>query len=196
MPLEDSGSSAHTRRFKRNRTRYEGDGNANPPKRQLCLPVTPSSVSPQTLRATKSSIASSSVSLSKIEENTFGYYDATQGQINGSQHPVGQTTIDQLTPYPTRQPRKPRSELHGDADQPAVSADFNASNDASLQNSADGGLEFAGKPIAPEILCGDTDTGLKDEYPLDDDLMEEDMASLLDTTLNNVQDRRPNMTQL
>ncbi|KAI1387469.1 uncharacterized protein F4822DRAFT_406590 [Hypoxylon trugodes] len=184
----------------------DGDGEgsiAKRYKRRLPPPATPSSSSFQTLKITKSSHGSDHIYLSKFE-------DVTHGQTSGPLYQQGQTTMDQLTPYPTRRPQGPVIQLSRSIEKESmIGSDVNSSPPL-----------MGGQRLVPPIITGASETNnvlqnlnhsdgladvgyqttsngtrirgdyvvVEDEYPLDEDLMEEDMANALDSTSDNAQE--------
>ncbi|KAI2628785.1 hypothetical protein GGR54DRAFT_588720 [Hypoxylon sp. NC1633] len=181
-----SRTSHHARGSKRSRVTVEEDGNIRS-KRRFSRPATPSSSPFQTLRVTKSTTASNRISLPNIEGSSSGYayHDAPQGQATAAQLPVPRTTMEQLTPYPTRRPYEHGNQPSHDAEQPIISADIAISKNVRLLSDANTGHELAVTAGAPERPAADNSIDL---YPLDQGFMEEDMACLLDTVLENVQE--------
>ncbi|KAI1416547.1 hypothetical protein F5Y13DRAFT_154198 [Hypoxylon sp. FL1857] len=87
--------------LKRSGTAQDEDVNAKRVKYQWSIPATPSSSPFRTLRVTKSQNISNRTLFPKVEEDASG----------GSQYPLGWTTMNQLTPYPTRREQEVVSQL-------------------------------------------------------------------------------------
>ncbi|KAI2621979.1 hypothetical protein GGS26DRAFT_594352 [Hypomontagnella submonticulosa] len=182
---------------------------------ELSLPATLSSGPFRTLRITKPSTARDRWSLQKSEKDELNLSDGISSQGARPRHPRGQTTMEQLTPYPTgrlqesglnemscplpaggHQPT-PATSAYGPwstsydepggaivvAQQPTNRAYTPGPNYVEFRR-AD---EFASIGTVPHRLRDDSGTS-NDEYPLDDDLMEEDIASLLNIGPDKVQE--------
>ncbi|KAI1402737.1 hypothetical protein F4819DRAFT_271373 [Hypoxylon fuscum] len=195
---------AQSRRLKRTCSRmlHDDDDNVNRSKRHFALPATPTASPFQTLRVTKSHVVSDRISLSRAEDAS-SYFNAPQEQSPRRQHPPGQTTLEKLNPCPTGtvttsstlgaidafQERSPNSPASASCtEQPTNLADFIASDATPSRGTANCDYEFVEEAAALVGLDVDANADPGDEYPLDDDLMEEDIACLLDATLNNVQE--------
>ncbi|KAI0120496.1 hypothetical protein F4776DRAFT_632811 [Hypoxylon sp. NC0597] len=74
------------------------------------------------------------------------------------------------------------------AELPTNSKYLTVSNNGKLCQNASDADELAKEPVESINLSSSVNINLEDEYPLDDDLMEEDIACLLDTAMNNVRE--------
>ncbi|KAI1472857.1 uncharacterized protein F4812DRAFT_29354 [Daldinia caldariorum] len=162
--------SAQSRKLKRNREVYEENDNSS-------LPTAPSSSPFQTLRVTKSSIANSSNPLSKLQN--------IQAQHN-REHPYTPNSIDASlnlshgNPASTAVVRRTTSLAH-------LTTFTALSSSAHPRSGAGNDHKILGKPTVYN-LNADASEDFQDEYPLDSDLMEEDMACLLETSLYSAQE--------
>ncbi|KAI2468360.1 hypothetical protein F4781DRAFT_398550 [Annulohypoxylon bovei var. microspora] len=157
---------------KRTGTTYEESRDAKRSKRQPSLLTTPSSNPFQTLRVTKARITGNNVCLFKPAEDTYRDYGESRGQVADFQYPLGWTIAEPLTPYPTRGWQESRDQV-------------NSNSIVELANDSDA-IDDPLLPVSSSNAVASID--LRDEYPLDDDLMEEDITCLLDTAVDNVQE--------
>ncbi|KAI1211288.1 uncharacterized protein F4807DRAFT_32037 [Annulohypoxylon truncatum] len=165
---ETAASKCQAQGSKRNVMAYEESRDAKRPKHQLPLLATPSSSPFQTLRVTKARSVGNNVSLLKSAK----YHDGPHGQATDSHLPQGWSTVDALTPYPTRRQEEFGNQLNNDSV-------------VELANNSDA---TSRPPLPVSSLNAADDADLRDEYPLDDVLREEDMASLLNTAAKNVKE--------
>ncbi|KAI1455032.1 hypothetical protein F4805DRAFT_292345 [Annulohypoxylon moriforme] len=172
LSSENSTSKYQTQGSKRKVTADEESRDTKRPRRQLPLPATPSSSPFQTLRVTKARRVGNNVSVFKTAEDTANEYDDCHSQVDGFLLPHRPATMNMLTPFPTR-----RWQEFGDQRTSHPAADL-----ANMSKGID-------SPML--LVSGSSDGGrtdLRDEYPLDDGLIEEDMMCLLDTTMGVVQE--------
>lgn len=198
-------------------------------KHERSLPVTPSSSPFRTLRITKLSTTRDSWLLQKSDDDRIHLHDETSSQDTGPQHPRGQTTMEQLTPYPTRRLQEPENQvslstvaiipdgleersspLLTSGGQPTPMTTTYVS--LRVSNGKPGGAtgieesthlaytpgpndvrsqnfnELAGRTAGP-YHPNDNPGISNDEYPLDDDITEEDIVCLLDTAPDKIQER-------
>ncbi|KAI0003605.1 hypothetical protein F4779DRAFT_601333 [Xylariaceae sp. FL0662B] len=205
--INSGPETAQTRRQKRTRTAPSYPNTARS-KRQLCQLTTPSSSPFQTLKVIKSSNGDDNVSLSKAAYRPSDFlYDAAQGQDTGSEHLLGQTTMEQLTPYPTSSPRSSANvshynpviqisdvdaEVHPAAIQPSVPATVACTpeivHDSLIVSCGTSPTDMVveqtvnsrSEVILPNARDVDAGFNSDDEYPLDG-VMEEDMVGLFST---------------
>ncbi|KAI6088673.1 hypothetical protein F4821DRAFT_87047 [Hypoxylon rubiginosum] len=185
---------------KRGRTVYEEE-DVRQSKRQVYLPATPSFSPFQTLRVTKSSSVSSQIPYSKIEDvpnSDDGFRPRSTGP-----HPPGRTTMEQLTPYPTRELHESRPELTLDINVESVNGihaeaipssaqppnwtpyTLPSSDDQRIRGDADRRYADMAMLVSQDAKAT---SDPNDEYPLGDDIMDEDMTSLLGSALDHVQE--------
>ncbi|KAI1078073.1 hypothetical protein F5B20DRAFT_240348 [Whalleya microplaca] len=214
--LPDYSDVTQNRSQKRTRATLS-DKNTARSKRQLCLPATSSSSPFQTLKVIKSS-TEKNISLSKA---TYGagtsLYDAVQDRGANSEHMFDQTTMEQLTPYPTVNPRGPANLSNrnpviqiSDVEVELHPADMQLSvpgGVAIIPGIAGGSLGISGdiNPInmivaerTVESRCEFIDPGTQqntnteldsdDDYPLNG-VMDEDIVGLLDKAQHCHQER-------
>ncbi|KAI0888007.1 uncharacterized protein GGS22DRAFT_154797 [Annulohypoxylon maeteangense] len=169
---ESSTSKRQTHGSKHGLMTHEETRDAKRSRRQLPLLATPSSSPFQTLRVTKARRVGNNVSLFKPAEETVIDHDDCHDLVTDSQFPQGWTVVDPLTPFPTRR-------------QQGVKGRLNNKSVADSANNSDvmGNHRLT---VSSSNIGGCTD--FRDEYPLDDGLVEEDMTCLLDTALGNVQE--------
>ncbi|CAJ2505346.1 Uu.00g127400.m01.CDS01 [Anthostomella pinea] len=200
------------------------------------LPATPTLSPFQTLRVTKLSSAVERFAPAKLPDNSHGPSPQKhQGQLRESQHILPPTTIQQLTPYPTKEQhgsyghsKAERSEVigstegvdsyHMEEQLPRFGADQGAHESVSVEESRSFDYDHSSDQERFESLLGliipDTDLPVEhahcdgglvkravevgspvgasaqdDEYFLDDDLADEDIASLLETAQKSVQEQ-------
>ncbi|KAI1106581.1 hypothetical protein F4804DRAFT_19607 [Jackrogersella minutella] len=205
IPPKESNLEDQTRGLKRNRRTTE-DHNAKHSKRQLIIPATPSSSPFKTLMVTKSRATSDHASHSEAADISSC---STQVPNTTSQHSSGCTTMEQLTAYPTRKRHISKNQL-GDAFATEIAdrsdADSSPNNltsevkeltdvsclfipsPARIRDDVNGGnglARRAARPDTPKQTFG-VDPG--EEYPLGDDLAEEDIACLLEKAHDNVKE--------
>ncbi|KAI0377002.1 hypothetical protein F5Y04DRAFT_265140 [Hypomontagnella monticulosa] len=197
-------------------------------KHEQSLPATPSSSPFRTLRITKLSTTRDCWSLQKSDDDRLSLHDETSSQGTGPRHPRGQTTMEQLTPYPTRRLQESENQVSlgavavmadglGEMNGPLLTSgrqstpmgsafvslsasDGKPGGAAGIEESAHLAYtpgpsdarfqhfdELAGRITGPYHLNDNSRTS-NDEYPLDDDIAEEDMVCLLDMASDKVQE--------
>ncbi|KAI4871107.1 hypothetical protein F4820DRAFT_401485 [Hypoxylon rubiginosum] len=207
----ETSLNAQRQNLKRNRTAYKED-DVHPSKRQVYLPATPSDSPFQTLRVTKSGIINNRIPNFKTED-TSSCDDASRAQST-SIRPLGPTTMEQLTPYPTREFRESRYQLNQNVKVEPMNGFDVETNSPSTYNqfllptptaSTTRVIGFTQDPspsnlfgipfeqssdFADMLVSRDADAinSPEDEYPLDDDLVDEDMTLLLGMALDNIQE--------
>lgn len=172
--LGNSTSNCQPQGSKRNVVAYEESRDTKRPKHSVALALlaTPSYSPFQTLRVTKARSVSNSVAFPKLEEETVNGRANCHSQAADSQYPQGWTVVNPLTPYPTRGQEESKEQLNIDS-----VAELAVKSNARCT------------PILPVSSSNAvSSTSIEDEYPLDDDLMEEDMTCLLDAAAENVRE--------
>ncbi|KAI1768573.1 hypothetical protein GGR53DRAFT_477479 [Hypoxylon sp. FL1150] len=192
---EGTSLSDGSRNSKRDREPYEAD-DVRPSKRQVYLPATPSMNPFQTLKVTKSSSISSQIPYSKVGDESI--LDGCRSRSAGP-HPPGRTAMGQLTPCRTRKLHESRYELSEDFHVTSVQEFYREASPSSAQ--PPGWIPFTLPTPNDQIIWGDGNRGDEneampfsqgaeatsdpdDEYPIGDDLMEEDIISLVDVALD------------
>ncbi|KAI1095605.1 hypothetical protein F5B19DRAFT_440238 [Rostrohypoxylon terebratum] len=179
MQNRSSGSSTskcQAQSSKRNAVSYEvsheESRDTKRPKHSVPLLATPSSSPFQTLRVTKARSASNNFAFHKLEAETVNDRVSSHGQATDSRFRQGWNVAGPLTPHPTREHQESGDQLnHNSVAESAIKTDVICA------------------PILTVSSSNAVDsTDIKDEYPLDDDLMEEDMTCLLDTVVENVRE--------
>ncbi|XDG05743.1 hypothetical protein ABKA04_005358 [Annulohypoxylon sp. FPYF3050] len=170
--LASSTSNCQPQGSKRNVVTYEESRDTKRLKHSVPLLATPSSSPFQTLRVTKARSVRNGIAFPKLEEETVNGHDNSHGHAADSQFPQGWTVVNPLTPYPTRGQQESEEQLNNDS-----TAELAVKPDARCT------------PILPVSSSNAvSSTSIEDEYPLDDDLMEEDMTCLLDAAVENVRE--------